>query len=73
MSPEHLIAVRNLLALGMVMSAGALLPEAVPNIPRIALQFWSRCRRLLLERRIYRNSAKKTERFWEVDMTKFEP
>ncbi len=72
MDIDRLTDLRNLLVLGIFLSVTGLQPEASFALVRPFISFWRRlqaCRSSIAAR--FRSSGK--ERFWEIDMTKFEP
>ena len=72
MDTDLLIGLRNAILFSMIISAGALFPENRMNVPASLLRMW----KLSRDRRCLRKSMKSDSsraKFWEIDMTKFEP
>jgi len=72
MNIELLIGLRNLLAVSVILSIGCLQAETSFAVARPFLSLWRRIRifqTFIADR--FRSS--RHERFWEIDMTKFEP
>ncbi len=72
MESNLLIALRNLFVLGVVISAACIRPESSLAVVRPLFAFWHRMKVLQISIAA-RFRSSRTERFWEIDMTKFEP
>ena len=72
MQIELLVGLRNLAAFGVFAAALALQPEISFAVVRPFVSFWMRLR-ILRTSIMARFRSSRGERFWEIDMTKFEP
>ncbi len=72
MHTEHLVSVRNLIALGIVVSAAFFRPEISFAVARPLFSLWRRIK-LIQTSLSARLQSSRRERFWEIDMTKLEP
>lgn len=72
MDTDLFINLRNAMLFSLVLSAGSLLPEDPMNVPAALLGKWKQFK---AQRRLRKNrkADKHRSRFWEIDMTKFEP
>ncbi len=72
MEIETFIALRNLLVFGIFTSAACFQPETSLAVIRPFLHFW-RCLKLYRTSIAAKFRPSRGERFWEIDLTKFEP
>ncbi len=72
METDILVGPRNLIALGVVLSAAFTQPEIRFASVRPFLSLWLRLK-LFQASITARLRAPRRQRFWEIDMTKFEP
>lgn len=72
MQIELLVNLRNLVALGILVFAATFQPEISFAAVQPFVSFWRRLQ-ILRTSIMTRFRSSQGERFWEIDMTKFEP
>jgi hypothetical protein len=72
MNIDLLIGPRNLLALCVILSVSCFHPEISFAVARPFISLWRRFR-IFQTSMVARFRSSRHERFWKIDMTKFEP